>query len=74
MSHRPEDCNGGHGCSGQDCCCPCHFNRFVCSNTLAAALADGLKSPAGKKPTGPAPARDGLDLPTWPEWIAPNIT
>lgn len=20
------DCNGGHGCAGADCACPCHFD------------------------------------------------
>jgi hypothetical protein len=20
------NCNGGHGCGGADCCCPCHFD------------------------------------------------
>lgn len=20
-------CNGGHGCAGQDCACPCHFDN-----------------------------------------------
>lgn len=25
----PKDhvCNGGHGCGGQDCACPCHYGR-----------------------------------------------
>lgn len=27
MKHLPEDCNGGHGCAGPDCCCPCHFDH-----------------------------------------------
>ena len=28
MVHTAEDCNGGHGCSGPDCCCPCHFDEL----------------------------------------------
>jgi hypothetical protein len=25
MTHEPQDCNGGHGCAGRDCACPCHY-------------------------------------------------
>jgi hypothetical protein len=44
MKHEPSDCNGGHGCGGKDCCCPCHFegnNQKHTPELLEAALEDG---------------------------------
>lgn len=27
--HEQNDCNGGHGCAGRDCACPCHYGRHA---------------------------------------------
>lgn len=48
----PSQCNGGHGCAGIDCACPCHFQPTpptICpgcdagdpTNTIAYVIVDG---------------------------------
>lgn len=44
MSNRahenPADCNGGHGCGGQECTCPCHMGtRWMVYNSEGDYLA-----------------------------------
>ena len=29
MNHEPSNCNGGYGCGGIDCACPCHFEEHT---------------------------------------------
>jgi len=49
MNHRPEDCNGGHGCAGPDCCCPCHFDGHAGDDDDAKTFEEW---PGGALPGG----------------------